>query len=518
MGDETLCKRCQKAPRALGDGQTMCSRCLEDASMRAVRDELHQVPLGDLGALLVDSESIAALVAKQPADDAEMAEGVDSGDLVLTWLYRALAPAAPSRPRPEEATIMADLEHADLEEADAAVSKFIGLPGESAPWSWRPITISGRSSLVAWHRVVGDRASLIPLEALHAEWVLRDRDKPQPHPALALVRAWRDRPRKVAAFRPVRRASLPRLHRAPAAEAAHLPGFELMTPAPREQATLPGFQPYTHGVPSWLLSMFDQSGASSAQRGRKGAPWEMRTWIYAVLSVDVRDRTGKAVTLPTTLGDIEKWIWPAGWDRSNRRKHWPAFRERLIRVGTIRPVITDRDGREFLIEVVRAPVVPREWSPAAPCPLVVSIPAKAAAGAAVNWPALLHYGADSPGMFRAYLATVAVLDYSARRGQSITRDIPAVVLAEDGKPKRRRGGKLKRDPARRVENPAARFVGSLTDENLRQMLGLPNERINRTRARRCMERLHEDNVIDLVRGADGRVRIFAPGPVVGDGR
>ena len=110
MGDETLCKRCQKAPRALGDGQTMCSRCLEDASMRAVRDELHQVPLGDLG---------AALVAKQPAD-AEMAAGVDSGDLVLMWLYRALAPAAPSRPQPKEATIMADLEHADLKEADAA--------------------------------------------------------------------------------------------------------------------------------------------------------------------------------------------------------------------------------------------------------------------------------------------------------------------------------------------------------------------------------------------------------------
>ena len=177
--------------------------------------------------------------------------------------------------------------------------------------------------------------SWIPLEALHAVWVLRDRDRPQPQPALALVRAWRDRPRKVAAFRPVRLASLPRLHRAPAAEAAHLPGFELMTPAPREQATL-RFQPYTHGVPSWLLSMFDQSGASSAQRGRKGAPWQMRIWVYAVLSVDVRDRTGKAVTLPMTLGDIEKWIWPAGWDPSNRRKHWPAFRERLIRLGTIR--------------------------------------------------------------------------------------------------------------------------------------------------------------------------------------
>ena len=145
MGDETLCKRCQKAPRALGDGQTMCSRCLEDASMRAVRDDLHQVPLGDHFGAVVESEGITAM----------------AGDLVLMWLYRALAPAAPSRPRPEEATIMADLEHADLEEADAAISRFlglpIGLPGEPELWSWRPITISGRPSLVAWHRVEGYR-------------------------------------------------------------------------------------------------------------------------------------------------------------------------------------------------------------------------------------------------------------------------------------------------------------------------------------------------------------------------
>ena len=143
MDDETLCQRCQKASRALGDGQTMCSQCLVDASMRAGRDKLHQVPLGDLG---------AALLAKQPAD-AEMAAGVDSDDLVLMCLYRALAPAAPSRPRPKEATIMADLEHADIKEADAAVSEFLCLPYSSmGPWSWGLITISGRPSLVAWNR------------------------------------------------------------------------------------------------------------------------------------------------------------------------------------------------------------------------------------------------------------------------------------------------------------------------------------------------------------------------------
>ena len=230
--------------------------------------------------------------------------------------------------------------------------------------------------------------------------------------------------------------------------------------------------------------MFDQSGASSAQRGRMGAPWSMRLWVCAALHVDVHDRTGRSVTLPTTLGDIERWIWPNGWPRANRKRDWPVFRQRLIHLGTIRPRIIGRDGTAYLIRVVDAPAVPEEWDRTKPCPLVVSIPAAAAAGAAVNWPALLRYGADSPGMFRAYLATVAVLDYSARKGQSITRDIPAVVLAEDGKPKRGKGGKLKRNPAVRVENPAARFVGSLGDEELRQMLGLPDHR--EYRARRCI--------------------------------
>ena len=517
MGDETLCRRCQSRPRAPGDGQTMCARCLEASAMNRARVRLHKVPLrGDL-CTMVESESIAALVDRQPADRAESAADYDSGDLVLEALHRALEPE-PGQDRPTVATIMADLEHADLEEADDALSRFLKLPGELEPWHWRPITIAGRPSLAAWRRVVGDRPSLIPLEALHATWVNKDREKELPHPALALVRAWRDRPRKVTPFRPVHRATLPRLHRAPAAEAVRLPGFALAVPAPRDLATLPGFEPYTSGVPSWVLSMFDQSGASSAQRGRMGAPWSMRLWVCAALHVDVHDRTGRSVTLPTTLGDIERWIWPNGWPRANRKRDWPVFRQRLIHLGTIRPRIIGRDGTAYLIRVVDAPAVPEEWDRTKPCPLVVSIPAAAAAGAAVNWPALLRYGADSPGMFRAYLATVAVLDYSARKGQSITRDIPAVVLSEDGKPKRGKGGKLKRNPAVRVENPAARFVGSLRDEELRQMLGFPDHREYRARARRCMERLHADGVIDLDRRQDGRVRIFAPGPVVGDGR
>ena len=324
-------------------------------------------------------------------------------------------------------------------------------------------------------------------------------------------------PRTVEPRRPVNRASLARLHRAAASDAAHLPGFKLQPAAAvqSDQGMLPGFEPFTSGVPSWVLSMFDQAGESSSQRGRKGAPWAMRLWVYSLLMVPVAERDGRTVRLPARLGDIERWIWPDGWDRSNRAKHWPAFRDRLIGLGTIRPRIIGPDGRAYMVETVRAPVVPELWNPDAICPIFVSIPRSAAAGAAVDWPALLRYGADSPGMFRAYLATVAVIDYTAREGHGITREIAAPVLRADGTPKRRRGGLIVRDPARPIPNPAARYVGRLTDEDLRRMIGLPNERVYRTRARRFMERLHEDGVIDLERLPDGRVRIFAPGRVVG---
>ena len=141
--------------------------------------------------------------------------------------------------------------------------------------------------------------------------------------ALAFLHRHSSPARTVEPFRPVKRASLARLHHAPARDAAHLPGFDLLPAAQSAQGTLPGFEPFTSGVPSWLLSMFDQAGASSSQRGRKGAPWSMRLWVYPLLMVKVAERDGRTVRLPTRLGDIERWIWPDGWDRSNRAKHWP---------------------------------------------------------------------------------------------------------------------------------------------------------------------------------------------------
>ena len=310
--------------------------------------------------------------------------------------------------------------------------------------------------------------------------------------------------------------SLPRLHRANREETAMLRGFESLpptTPAPDKQAMLPSFQPFTNGVPSWLLSMWDATLVSSSQRGRKGAPWIMRLWIYAAASVPVGDRCGFEMRLPLRLRDIERLIWPKGWDRSNRRKYYPDFRRALLNLGAVRPIIYGPDGLPYRLEVVRAPVVPEQWSADAACPIFVTIPPSAAAGARFNWDRLIVYGADSPGIFRAYLAVVAVLDYSARNGAGITRRIAAPLKTADGKTRRGKRGRILRDPDVKIDNPAALYVHrNLTDEDLRWMIGLPNHhREYRMRARRFMERLDEDGVIELFRNPDGTVRIFAPG-------
>ena len=65
--------------------------------MNRARVRLHKVPLrGDL-CTMVESESIAALVDRQPADRAESAADYDPGDLVLEALHRALEPDSAPR-------------------------------------------------------------------------------------------------------------------------------------------------------------------------------------------------------------------------------------------------------------------------------------------------------------------------------------------------------------------------------------------------------------------------------------
>ena len=59
----------------------------------------------------------------------------------------------------------------------------------------------------------------------------------------------------------------------------------------------------------------------------------------------------------------------------------------------------------------------------------------------------------------------SVLDNSAHNGRPITRQIAAPITGSDGKPKRRKGGVIVRDPDTLINNPRARYVQRLTDHD-----------------------------------------------------
>ena len=141
------------------------------------------------------------------------------------------------------------------------------------------------------------------------------------------------------------------------------------------------------------------------------------------------------------------------------------------------------------------------------------MPRSAAAGTRIDWPLLCQYGKESAALYRAYLSVCSVLDNSARHGQPLTRQIAAPVIGHDGKRKRRKGGVIVRDPGTLIDNPAAQFVKRLTDADAARFVGFdPASKQRRHDARRALERLADDGVIEIEHTGGGRFRIFAPNP------
>ena len=113
-------------------------------------------------------------------------------------------------------------------------------------------------------------------------------------------------------------------------------------------------------------------------------------------------------------------------------------------------------------------------------------------------------------MYRTYLSVCSVvLDNSAHHGHPITRQIAAPVIGLDGKPKRRKGGAIVRDASKLINNPAARFVQLVTDADAARFIGFdPASKQLRRNARRALERLAADGVIELEPAGRGKFRIF----------
>ena len=135
---------------------------------------------------------------------------------------------------------------------------------------------------------------------------------------------------------------------------------------------------------------------------------------------------GHAVLLPMRQQEIVDWLHPNGW--SNQRRDWERLPAALEALGSLRVTLGN-----YRVALVHALAVPRVWNPGAAVVLQVWIPAGAAAGARLDWDRLRRYGANSAGLYRAYLSVSAALDNSAHNGQPITLDIGVPLTRSDGK-------------------------------------------------------------------------------------
>ena len=311
-------------------------------------------------------------------------------------------------------------------------------------------------------------------------------------------------------YRPVNRASLPRLHRVSALDAHALapvpdtlPAFMDGDIADRPQMALPGLETGP-GCPSWILSLFDRSGGGPVSDGR-GAPWSLRLFVGALLHLAVADRDGEWHTLRFPVAEVERWLHPNGW--TNRRRDWAklpkALQDMQRRFGYV-PV------RGFGSVMVAAPtVIPISVSD----PIVeftVRLPPAAASGARLDWNRLRRYGAESAPRYRAYLAVAALLDQTAHRGAPVTRLIGAAKTTASGKPVMRRGRPV-RDDSVMVPHPFASYAPTFTDRDAARFVGFdPDDRRRRCAAIGALELLADDDVIDLVRGPRGTFRLFGP--------
>lgn len=313
------------------------------------------------------------------------------------------------------------------------------------------------------------------------------------------------------AFRPVNRASLPRLQLVTTAEADMIPGGAAWLPglggsdqvaAAVPQFSLPGFEPVVGGCPSWLLWLYDQAGGESLAQGR-GAPWALRLFVGVLLHVSIPDRDGAWRSLRFDTDEVTHWLHPSGW--SNRRRDWPRLPAALEAMRQIAYVPVPGIGSVAILFPSVIPRVPTD-------PLVeftVRIPLSAARGARIDWPRLKRYGADSAALYRAYLSVCAAMDSVAFKGAPITRRIGTPVLNADGQPKRRKGGAIVRRSDVLIDHPRAAMAPVWTDADAARFIGFdPTNRFRRRDARRALERLSADRVIDLDQVSRGRFRLF----------
>jgi len=357
--------------------------------------------------------------------------------------------------------------------------------------------------------------------AVKAEDTEDDKKKWGMPPIVNLLMNWINQPKVASPYCPKNRASLPALHRTSDSEMEALPNLPNdNAPDLPEQIPLPGFEPVVPVCPSWILWLYDRAGGASMRQGR-GAPWDLHLFVGAFLHLAIPDRTGQWIRLrfphlieheadwpiPGTPS-IERWLFPDGWDRSNKSRYWKRLPEALHRMSReLSYVPVNELGSVALVFPSVIPERPDQ-------PLVeftIRVPKSAASGARIDWRRLREYRKESATQYRAYLSVSAFIDRSAYRGHGITAEIASPLLKADGTLLRRKGGKIVRGNEL-IANPQSRFVKPLDDKDLTRMIGFDAEdRRYRHKAIKAFEKLHDEGIIDMRNDPDGR-RIYAPKP------
>lgn len=346
------------------------------------------------------------------------------------------------------------------------------------------------------------------LEQVHDAWKAIPQNRRPPHPLAPLVEAWQAEPTPVDPFRPQIRAVLPNFKKTDNNARFLLKARQPVPVSTGEQMLLDLPELTPQGCASWLLRLFDRAGGQSMRQGR-GAPWDMRLFIGAMLHLPIAKRDNQWHNLRLPTEEVVSWLHPNGW--TNRARDWSSFPEALFCMNKELGVV-EIEGLGY-VQIIGATVIPK--MPNDPMvEFIVRIPKTAAHGARLDWPRLCKYGLTSAVLYRAYLASMEFMHLSAHKGQPITQVIGKPLIGSDGKPLRRKGGQVKRSETETIPNPATRYVRGLTEGELTAMIGLnPRERYHRQRTRAAFDTLHKDGVINLKKEGHGRRtvwRIFGP--------
>ena len=362
---------------------------------------------------------------------------------------------------------------------------------DEAEKEWRQTGMRSRMQLVDGRRLefIDEPSPIAP-------------SKPEPftHYAQSLIDLWQTTPRKALPFVPVTKASLPHINRIDRESTRELPTFDTYPPNPKDddgQLELLPLGGLDESAVSWLLRLYHQVGGDTMRKG-KGAPYELRLFIGALLHFHIAQRDGQIWHIDIPTNRVIAWLHPNGW--GNKRRDWHRLPEALKAIRSrLNAVSIKGVGSVQLMTVAVIPEQPTDpW-----VRFALMVPMQAAKGVRIDWRRLCAYGTMNAPLYCAYLSASVAMDESARRGTSLTKDIFAPVV---------------RDTKQLVPNPAARFVGGYTKDDLTRMAGMdPTDRKHKHRAMEAFEQLDDDGAIDLQ--TDGLYwRIFGASPERRTGR